>query len=145
MLRRDQAKYDVVNWRVVPDKIMQTRGEEYLGYAEQMLALFRDGTGKTRRELERGVDRIVDADLTAPLRRAKAFFKLLEEVSVFDTDESQKSWRLRKEVLEMAAPYHPLKRLSEGMWGRDEAKVKEEIATRSSGHGLTLRATSSTT
>jgi predicted nuclease of restriction endonuclease-like RecB superfamily len=129
MLRRNQAKFDVVQGRVVPDRIKQGQAE-YLGYAEQMLELFRSGVGRTRRDLERAVERVLDADSTAPLRRAKAFYKLLEEVSVFDTDESQKSWRLRKQVMELAAPYHPLKRLSEGLIGRDEKAVKEEIAAK---------------
>ena len=129
MLRRNQAKFDVVHGRVVPDRIKQSQ-TEYVGYAERMLELFRNGVGKTRRDLEREVERILDADSFAPLRRAKAFFKLLEEVSVFDTDESQKSWRLRKQIMELAAPYHPLKRLSEGLIGRDEKAVKEEIAAK---------------
>jgi predicted nuclease of restriction endonuclease-like RecB superfamily len=78
MLRRDQAKFDVVRGLVVPDRIKQGQ-TEYVGYAERMLELFRNGIGKTRRDLEREVERILDADSSAPLRRAKAFFKLLEE------------------------------------------------------------------
>jgi predicted nuclease of restriction endonuclease-like RecB superfamily len=128
MLRREHAAFDVRAGRVVPDKITRTKHSDYPGYAEKLLELFRNGIGKTHRELERETERILDADPECPLRRSKAFFKLLEEVSEFDTDKGHKAWLLRKQVMDMAVPFQPLKRLGGGLWGTDESEVKAHIA-----------------
>jgi predicted nuclease of restriction endonuclease-like RecB superfamily len=130
MLRKEHAVLEVREGLVIPDRITKTRHAAYVGYAEEMIAVFRDGIGKTRRELEREVDRILDADPDSPLRRPKAFFKLMEDASKFDTDKSHKAWMLRKEVMGMAAESHPLKRLGGGIWGKPEAEVKTAIAAK---------------
>lgn len=128
MLRKEHALFEIRDGLVIPDRITKTRHAAYLGYAEQMLSVFRNGRGKTHQELERETDRILDADPDSPLRRPKAFFKLLEEASEFDTDKGRKAWRLRKEVMELAATSHPLKRIGGGIWGRPETEVKTDIA-----------------
>jgi predicted nuclease of restriction endonuclease-like RecB superfamily len=129
MLTKQQAAFEVDDsGQVIADRIWKNKHPGYLQYAEELLALFRNGIGKTRQELELEVERILDKDQGCPLRRTKAFFKLLEDVSVFDTDKGHKAWKLRKQVMELSAQYHPLRRLSGGIWGKDEIEVKKEIA-----------------
>ena len=129
MLTKQQAAFEVDdNGRVIADRIWQKQHPAYPQYAEEILALFKNGVGKTRQKLELEVERILDQDPDCPLRRAKAFFKLLEDVSDFNTDKGHKAWRLRKQVMELSAQHHPLKRLSGGIWGKDEVEVKEQIA-----------------
>jgi predicted nuclease of restriction endonuclease-like RecB superfamily len=128
MLRKEHTLFDVRNDHVIPDRITKARHSAYPKYAEEMIAVFGDGIGKTRQELEREVERILDADPDSPLRRPKAFFKLLEDASTFDTDRGHKAWRVRKEVMDLAVGSHPLKRLGGGIWGKPEAAVKDAIA-----------------
>jgi predicted nuclease of restriction endonuclease-like RecB superfamily len=129
MLTKQQAAFEVDdNGRVIADRIWQKQHPAYPQYGEELLALFKNGIGKTRQELELEAERILDQDQDCPLRRAKAFFKLLEDVSDFDTDKGHKAWKLRKQVMELSAQHHPLKRLSGGIWGKDEVEVKEQIA-----------------
>jgi predicted nuclease of restriction endonuclease-like RecB superfamily len=120
MLRKQHASFEFQANRLVPDKITKTKHAAYPGYADDLLALFRNGIGKTHRELERETEKILDADPECPMRRSKAFFKLLEEVSVFDTDKGHKAWLLRKEVMEMAAPFRSSR---SSAWGEDFGAV----------------------
>jgi predicted nuclease of restriction endonuclease-like RecB superfamily len=130
MLRKEHALFEIRDRKIFPDQITQRRHAAYLGYAEEMIALYRDGVGKTRRELEQGVERILETDQDCPLRRIKAFTKLLEDASRFDRDKGRQAWKLRKEVMGLAAPSYPLKRNGEALWGGDEAGVKTAIADR---------------
>jgi uncharacterized protein len=130
MLNKDHALFDI-DYKaetIIPDRIKQKANKGYVELADQLLALFRNGIGRTRRDLEREVEKILDTDPSCPLRRQQAFFKLLEEVSEWDTDKGHRAWKLRKTVAELAAPFHPLKRMSDGIWGHEEEKVKAEIA-----------------
>jgi predicted nuclease of restriction endonuclease-like RecB superfamily len=130
MLNKDHALFaiDFKKGIVVPDRIRQKTHQGYLELADQLLDCFKNSIGKTRRDLEREVERILDSDPACPLRRYQAFFKLLEEVSEWDTDKGHKAWQLRRTVAELAAPFHPLKRVSDGIWGHEESTVKAEIA-----------------
>ncbi len=130
MLNKDHVLIDIdyKTGRVTPDRIRQKTHSGYVELSDQLLTLFKNGIGRTRRDLERDVEQILDRDSSCPLRRQQAFFKLLEEVSEWDTDKGHQAWKLRKTVAELAAPSHPLKRLSDGIWGHDEEKVKADIS-----------------
>src|SRR5690606_20950177 len=61
-------------------------------------------------------------------RRVAAFCKLLDDVSVYDTDKRGAAAKLRQQVFSLAAPMHPLVSGAEGIFTRTEAAAKQSIA-----------------
>jgi predicted nuclease of restriction endonuclease-like RecB superfamily len=115
---------------VTPDRIRQSTHAVYPALGEELLDLFRGGIGQTRGWLAGQVSLIMEADLDCPDRRARAFYKLMEDASTFDASARKDAQKLRAQVMDMAAPYHPLRRTCDGLWGKDEAWVKALIANK---------------
>ncbi len=108
MLTKQEVEYVRGDRRTVsPGRIMKDQ-PVYLDYAAALLTLFRDGIGKTRRELERGVEEILEKCDDCSLTRINAFTKLLIDVSTFETDRNKTAAKLRRKVWEVAVPLHPL-------------------------------------
>lgn len=103
------------------------RQPEYVTYARELLDYFKDGIGKTRRELEQGVAVILNPVEDCTLRRAKAFYKLLIDASEFDRDSGRSSYRLRKQLYQEGARFHPLRTTESGLWGHQESEARAEV------------------
>lgn len=121
-------EYDDASRRVRPDRLLRQTHGHYLDYAERMLACYARGVGQTRRELHRGIESICATLEDCPLRRVRAFCKLLDEVSVYDTDRRGGAAKLRRQVFLLAAPLHPLVTQAEGLFATTEADAKRRIA-----------------
>jgi predicted nuclease of restriction endonuclease-like RecB superfamily len=128
MLTREHAVAAYKDGRVLPDRLTRGRHAAYLGHAAAMLDLYREGLGRTRRDLHRDVQAIFREEADCPSRRIEAFCKLLDDASVFDTDTSGRAAELRRKVFRLAAPYHPLVRESDKLFEHEEAAVKARIA-----------------
>ena len=111
---------------VSPGRIMKDQ-TAYLDYAAALLTLFREAIGKTRRELERGVEEILEKCDDCSLTRINAFTKLLIDVSKFDTDPNKTAAKLRRKVWEAAVPMHPLSSSKE-MFGTEEATARQKVS-----------------
>jgi predicted nuclease of restriction endonuclease-like RecB superfamily len=112
---------------VMPGQIRKDQ-PAYVDYATALLSLFRDGIGKTRRDLERGVEEILETCDDCSLTRIRAFNKLLTDVSKFETDPNKTAAKLRRKVWEAAAPMHPLSSSKE-MFGTDEAAARQRVSS----------------
>ncbi len=130
MLTRDQAiaVYDFQSGQVHPDRLTQRTHAHYLHYAEQMLQVYRKGSGKTRKELHGAVNSFVAAEPDCPQRRIDAFCKLLDDVSVYDRDRRGRAVELRRQVFRLAARYHPLVQTADRLFEHAESQVKARIA-----------------
>jgi predicted nuclease of restriction endonuclease-like RecB superfamily len=128
MLTKEHATAKLSGNKIHPDRLNKKDHGHYLEYAEKMLTIYREGIGKTRKELHHQVKELFKHEPECPAKRIDAFCKLLDEVSDFDTDRSGKAVRLRKKVLQMAAGYHPLVEIKVGLFQNEEREVKEKIA-----------------
>ena len=130
MLTRDQAiaVYDFQSGQVHPDRLTQRTHAHYLHYADQMLQIYRRGSGKTRKELHAAVSSIFAAEQDCPQRRIDAFCKLLDDVSVYDHDRRGRAVQLRREVFRIAARYHPLVQTADRLFEHAEGQIKARIA-----------------
>lgn len=130
MLTREHAiaEYDFRAGRVYPDRLSQQTHRHYVGYAERMLQIYRDGIGNTRRDLHRAVQQLLAEEEDCPQRRIDALCKLLDDVSTYDRDRRGQAAKLRREVFRRAAARHPLVRQADRLFGAEEEKVKAEIA-----------------
>ena len=93
-----------------------------------MLGIYRNGAGRTRRDLHQGVHSVFTDELECPIRRIEAFCKLLDEKSTFDRDSRFSAAKLRKQVFRLAAAHHPLVQQPDQLFESSDAKVKLEIA-----------------
>ena len=132
MLTRELAiaEYDYERRRVLPDRLTRNLHQQYLGYAERMLRVYRAGIGRTRRELHQAVWGIFAREPDCPPRRIEAFCKLLDDAGTYEHDRKGHAAALRREVFRLAAPQHPLVRRSDRLFGHAEADVKAAIAAR---------------
>lgn len=130
MLTREQAtaEFDFARGTVTPDRLTTAAHGRYLNYAERIIAIYRQGTGKTRRELHRAVSDVFVDEPDCPPRRIDAFCKLLDDAGVFERDRHGQAAKLRRDVFRLAAPRHPLVRASDRLFENGEARVKLEIA-----------------
>ena len=128
MLTREHAIAVYKDGKVLPDRLTRRVHSHYAVYAEGMLAVYRAGLGKPRRELHRAVQSLLENEPECPSRRIEAFCKLLDDASVYDQDSRGKAAALRREVFHMAAPHHPLVREADKLFDSEEARVKEAIA-----------------
>jgi predicted nuclease of restriction endonuclease-like RecB superfamily len=99
-----------------------------LGYAERFLRFYEQGIGETRRDLHRRIESGLASLDDCPSRRIAAFQKLLDEVSVYDTDGGKAAALLRKKVFSAAAAHHPLVSQKEGIFCNLESEIKQSIA-----------------
>jgi predicted nuclease of restriction endonuclease-like RecB superfamily len=128
MLTRELAIADYDRGRIFPDRLTRQTHRHYGQYAERMLAVYRQGTGRTRRELHRALAAIFAAEEDCPARRIEAFCKLLDDASVYQRDRRGRAAALRREVFRLAAPQHPLVRCADRFFEREEFAVKRDIA-----------------
>ncbi len=128
MLTRELAIATYERGRILPDRLTRQTHRPYLDYAGRMLAAYRDGVGRTRRELHRAVwDILAEAD-DCPARRIDAFCKLLDDTSLYERDRRGRAAALRREVFHAAAASHPLVRKADRLFEHEETAVKAAIA-----------------
>ena len=130
MLTRELAIAAYDAGRILPDRLLRKTHRPYLDYAERMLAVYRDGVGRTRRELHRAVQAVFAEADDCPTRRIEAFCKLLDERATYQQDRGKRAAALRREVFRMAAPLHPLVRKADRLFEHEEVRAKREIAAR---------------
>jgi hypothetical protein len=132
MLSKEHAivHYDWQRQRVVPDRLTQQRHGQYRQHAERMLAIYREGIGRTRRSLHRQVENILADEEECPARRIHALCKLLDDVSTYQQDTAGRAAKLRREVFRQAAASHPLVAVADGLFEHQEDAVKDEIAAK---------------
>lgn len=130
MLTRELAVNTIDGDKVVPDRLMQTDHAHYVGLADTMLQIYREGIGKTRQELHQAVTRLFDDEPDCPPRRIEAFCKLLDDPpsAKFDTDTRGKAAALRCKVFRLAAKFHPLVTHKERLFENEEIPVKTQIS-----------------
>jgi predicted nuclease of restriction endonuclease-like RecB superfamily len=128
MLTREHAIAAYKSGRVLPDRLDRQRHARYGDYAEQMLAVYRGGLGRTRRELHGQVHEVFAGEADCPLRRIAAFCKLLDDTGVYDGDRCGEAAELRRRVFRLAATAHPLVASADRLFAKDERQVKNEIA-----------------
>lgn len=128
MISKDEALPNFEGTFLRPDRLVTPKHEAYLGHAEKMLDLYRNGIGKTRYDLEKGVRTILEPVEDCPSKRIDAFIKLLEEGGEFAGEKQGPSRSLRLKVWKMAAKDHPLVREPDRLYVHQESVVKETIA-----------------
>ena len=128
MLTSEQSIVVYERGRAIPDRLNQSVHRHYVAHAERMLQIFRSGTGRTRRELHRAIEAILSDEPNCEPRRIRAFAKLLDDVSKFDTDREGKASKLRHAVFEQAARFHPLVRSADRLFETVEEEAKAQIA-----------------
>jgi len=127
MLTSEHAIAVFERGRAYPDRLTRGQHGHYLKLAEKMFAVYRTGTGQTRRELHRSVEGIFAEEPDCPSRRIQAFCKLLDNAGKFEGDPSGKAADLRMRVFSLAAAHHPLVRESDRMFEASETQVKAEV------------------
>jgi predicted nuclease of restriction endonuclease-like RecB superfamily len=128
MLTSDHAIVECRQGRAIPDRLGRESHRHYLNYAERMLALYRDGMGRQRRELHREVEAILADEPECPVRRVQSFCKLLDDASEFHTDPQGESARLRLALFEAVAAYHSMVERCDRLFEHDQEKVKTRIS-----------------
>lgn len=127
MLTKNEVEYQWVgSGSVLPGRIKRDQ-TFYIQHAKDLLALFQGGIGKTRGELERGVEEILENCEDCSLSRIRAFTKLLIDVSKFESDPDKSAAKLRRRVWDAAAELHPL-RYSAALFGTDETSAKSTVS-----------------
>ncbi|MBN1902697.1 DUF790 family protein [Candidatus Sumerlaeota bacterium] len=127
MLRREHFLYEYHKGILHPDRLMKGKHGHYLPLTERMLEIYRNGIGETRRDLHRSVEEIYMDVEDCPVRRIRAFCKLLDDASVYDTEESGNSYPLRKRIFEYAAAFHPLVKERNRFFDNIEDDIKKRI------------------
>ena len=129
MLTREHGlvAFDFAAGTVHPDRLAENRHRHYIGYAEQMLAVYRQGVGRCRQELHSAIERIFVNDPDFHERRIGAFCKLLDDESDYQTDR-RNAPSLRSRVFAAGAKAHPLVRHSEDLFLHTERDTKAAIS-----------------
>jgi uncharacterized protein len=122
------AEYDFQSGRYLPDRLTRGRDSDYLKHAERMLRVYRNGIGTTRRELHRQVHNLMSIEDDCPVRRIDAFCKLLDDASTYNRDSRGRAAKLRQQVFQLAADFHPLVEVADQMFVHGEDDVKNRIA-----------------
>lgn len=128
MLTRELAIASFENGELVPDRLNRKSDAAYVGFAEEMLDIYRSGTGRTRRSLHQAVHRVFDEQLDCPGRRIQAFCKLLDDAAEYSKGDRKKIVQLRRSVFRVAAEHHPLVVQREAFFESQESEVKRQIA-----------------
>ncbi len=133
MLTRELAIATFENGELVPDRLSRKSDAAYIGFADKMLAIYRDGIGQTRRSLHQAVHRVFIEQKDCPGRRIEAFCKLLDEASEFSKGDRRKIVQLRQSVFRAATKFHPLVVERDALFESQEFEVKRRIAME---HGM---------
>jgi len=128
MLTSDQSIVEFKAGRAIVDRLTQSTHRHYVNYAESMLAIYRDGQGRQRRQLHREIESLFADEPDCPVRRIQAFCKLLDDRSIFRTDPDGKAAKLRLDVFSRVARFHPLVEKPDQLFEHDEAKIKARLA-----------------
>lgn len=128
MLTSEHAVVAYERGRAVPDRLTRKAHAHYVASAERMLAVYRTGAGRPRRDLHRSVEGIFANEPDCPSRRIQAFCKLLDDAGVFATDPKGRAAALRLEVFGRAAKLHPLVREPDRLFETGEDAAKARIA-----------------
>ena len=128
MLTRELAIAKFENGELVPDRLSRKSDAAYIGYADSMLAIYRNGVGLSRRSLHQAVHRIFNEQVDCLGRRIQVFCKLLDEASEFSKGDRRKIVQLRQSVFRAAAKYHPLVVDRDTLFESQESEVKRRIA-----------------
>ncbi len=128
MLTRELAIVEYKGTEAVPDRLTAKKHAHYLVYAQRMLDVYRQSLGLTRREIHRAIQRIFENEMECPPRRVDAFCKLLDEVSVYQHNDSTTAAKLRQKVFRAAAGMHPLVNEAHPWFEHDEQQAKQSIA-----------------
>jgi predicted nuclease of restriction endonuclease-like RecB superfamily len=130
MLTKELAIFELDRDRLVPERLTRQRHGHYVGYAREMLRLYEEGIGRTRRELHARVKAVFRGEPDCPPRRIEAFCKLLDEekVAEYETDPRGAAAVLRLKVFTLAGPMHPLVEERDRLFEHSETEAKENIA-----------------
>ena len=128
MLTRELALTHYDGAIAIPDRLTRHRHAHYVALAEAMIAIYRNGLGKTREELHREIRSLFAIEEDCPVRRIQAFNKLLDEASEFEHESSGRAAALRLKVFKAAAQYHPLVTAADPWFEHEEQFAKQKIA-----------------
>jgi hypothetical protein len=128
MLTREHAIVDYDRGRAFPDRLERKGHAHYVAYADRMLAIYRRGIGRQRRALHRDVEALFADEPNCPVRRIRAFSKLLDDASTYQEDAKGEAAKLRLRVFAAAARFHPLVKSKDRLFEHDEAEAKAAIA-----------------
>jgi len=128
MLTSEQSIVEFKAGRAIPDRLKQSTHRHYTEYAEKILSVYRNGIGRQRCELHRQVESIFADEPDCPVRRIRAFCKLLDEKSIYQTDSNGKAAKLRMQVFAEAGGFHPLVAKADRLFEHDEKKIKRKLS-----------------
>ena len=128
MLTSEHAIVVYDRGRAYPDRLERKGHAHYVAYAERMLAIYASGVGRQRRTLHRQVEALFADEPDCPVRRIRAFTKLLDDVSTYQDDPKGEAAKLRLRVFTAAARFHPLVKSKDRLFEHDEAETKAAIA-----------------
>ena len=128
MLTSDQSIVEFKAGRAIADRLTQSTHRHYVKYAEDMLAIYRDGQGRQRRQLHREIESLFADEPDCPVRRIQAFCKLLDDRSIFRTDPDGKAAKLRLDVFSRVTRFHPLVEKPDQLFEHDEKKIKAQLS-----------------
>ena len=129
MLTSDLCIVDFSSGRAFPDRLTQTTHRHYAEYAERMLSIYRHGAGCLRRDLHRKIEAVFANEPDCPMRRIRAFCKLLDEKSTYQTDAGGRAANLRLDMFSRAARFHPLVTAPDRLFENDEKTIKTQLAS----------------
>lgn len=124
MLTSEQSIVEYRAGQAIPDRLLRTPHRQYLGYAEKVLHVYRQGLGQERRQLHRAVADLLADEPDCPVRRVEAFCKLLDDKSTYQTDPHGKCGKLRLAVFSAAARLHPIVQSPDQLFSHDVAEAR---------------------
>lgn len=130
MLTKQQSilQYDFARQCVVPDRLTRKTHAAYLPAVDELLRIYREHVGETRRQLHSLVQRVLQELGDCSSVRMSAFCKLLDDASEYDHDRSGAAAKLRQRVFTLAAAHHPLVQDPNHLFVSNESEVKQKIA-----------------
>jgi predicted nuclease of restriction endonuclease-like RecB superfamily len=128
MLTSEHSIVEFKAGQAISDRLTQSKHRHYMDYAEEMLSVYRSGIGQQRRSLHQQIETLFADEPDCHVRRIQAFCKLLDDVSIFQTDPSGKAARLRLQVFSKVAPLHPLVQQPDRLFEHDEKRIKAHLA-----------------
>ena len=128
MLTSDQSIVEYKAGRAIADRLKQSTHRHYVKYAEDMLAIYRDGQGRQRRQLHREIESLFADEPDCPVRRIQAFCKLMDDRSIFRSDPDGKAAKLRLDVFSRVARFHPLVEKPDQLFEHNEKKIKARLS-----------------
>lgn len=128
MLSKDLALFTCSRGRAFPDRLTRRTHAHYVVLAGQLLDLYRQGVGRTREELHRAGQAVFAEEPDCPPQRVRAFLRLLDQASEYQTDIKGRAYHLRQRVFELAAARHPLVSEPDALFQSRESEVKAAIA-----------------